>query len=322
MGCHRAVFADELEDDYDEATVSEWREHIEHLTAVPSLTGIEHRFRREWLVTFLQEPCDLRPEMEATMPRLRMSAEEAATVAAFFIPEIAPSDEPTLGSAARGRALFVARQCGRCHHFGGSGLATDAGRGGLPARLAPDLRHTRERMTAASVLRWLASPRAVKPDTLMPEPELSLEERQHIAAFLLESPLEPVAATPRLVRLPVRSDPVRWADVNARVFRRICRHCHADPEPMDGEGGPGNTGGFGFEARGIDLSSYEAIRATPELFEPDEQGVPLVVAAMWRRHLEVAGVLSDRRGMPLGLPPMSLEDIQLVESWVAQGGPR
>ncbi len=28
------------------------------------------------------------------------------------------------------------------------------------------------------------------------------------------------------------------------------------------------------------------------------------------------------RGMPLGLPPMSMEQIQLVESWIAQGARR
>jgi hypothetical protein len=28
------------------------------------------------------------------------------------------------------------------------------------------------------------------------------------------------------------------------------------------------------------------------------------------------------RGMPLGLPPLSSEDIQLVETWIAQGHPR
>jgi hypothetical protein len=28
------------------------------------------------------------------------------------------------------------------------------------------------------------------------------------------------------------------------------------------------------------------------------------------------------RGMPLGLPPLEPEQIQLVESWIAQGRPR
>jgi hypothetical protein len=44
---------------------------------------------------------------------------------------------------------------------------------------------------------------------------------------------------------------------------------------------------------------------------------------MLARWAEVAGQPNPKiRGMPLGLPPMSMEDIQLVASWVAQGRPR
>ena len=40
------------------------------------------------------------------------------------------------------------------------------------------------------------------------------------------------------------------------------------------------------------------------------------------RHREVEGEPIDGvTGMPLGLPPVPLEDIQLVESWIAQGRP-
>ena len=41
------------------------------------------------------------------------------------------------------------------------------------------------------------------------------------------------------------------------------------------------------------------------------------------RHAEEAGRPDPAvRGMPLGLPPIPLEDIQLVESWIAQGRPQ
>ena len=54
------------------------------------------------------------------------------------------------------------------------------------------------------------------------------------------------------------------------------------------------------------------------LFEPLADGTPRLVAALLARHDE-SGLTP--RGMPLGLPPLSAEDIQLVESWVAQGKP-
>jgi hypothetical protein len=41
------------------------------------------------------------------------------------------------------------------------------------------------------------------------------------------------------------------------------------------------------------------------------------------RYGEEAGTPNPNvRGMPLGLPPLPLEDIQLVETWIAQGRPQ
>ena len=61
-------------------------------------------------------------------------------------------------------------------------------------------------------------------------------------------------------RLRHPSDKYQKGDeVEARVFRRVCWHCHSDPDFARGDGGPGNHGGFGFDARGIDLSSYEGV---------------------------------------------------------------
>lgn len=44
--------------------------------------------------------------------------------------------------------------------------------------------------------------------------------------------------------------------------------------------------------------------------------------ALLARHDEVGGENGPVRGMPLGYDPLSLEEIQLVESWIAQGRPR
>jgi hypothetical protein len=52
---------------------------------------------------------------------------------------------------------------------------------------------------------------------------------------------------------------------------------------------------------------------------PAPDGLPWLVSVLMARHAEVRGhQVEGVRGMPLGLPPMSLEDIQLVESWIAQ----
>ena len=98
-----------------------------------------------------------------------------------------------------------------------------------------------------------------------------------------------------------------------------------------GDGGPGNTGGFGFAPRKLNLASYSGVAGglldahgeRQSAFAKTSDGTPRLVAAMMARYAEEAGKPSSEvRGMPLGLPPLPLEEIQLVESWIAQGRPR
>jgi hypothetical protein len=59
------------------------------------------------------------------------------------------------------------------------------------------------------------------------------------------------------------------------------------------------------------------------VFAKTADGTPLLVASLLARQKEEADeVVPDLRGMPLGLPALSAEQVQLVESWVAQGRPQ
>ena len=51
-------------------------------------------------------------------------------------------------------------------------------------------------------------------------------------------------------------------------------------------------------------------------------GTPRLLAVLLARQREIRGEQGALRGMPLGLPPLSPEQIQLVETWIAQGRPR
>jgi hypothetical protein len=195
--------------------------------------------------------------------------------------------------------------------------------------LAPDLRFTRERFRSQRLLGWLLNPQAIKSDTRMPNFDLSRDEAADIAAYLLGAPLAPEPAAP-FVRLPLLARHVSFAEANQQVFSRTCHHCHTDAASAGGDGGPGNTGGFGFGPRGVSFSSHASILAgyvdakgeRRSLFEPLADGTPRLVAALLARHDEARSTpRPEVRGMPLGLPPLSAEDIQLVESWVAQGKP-
>jgi hypothetical protein len=196
--------------------------------------------------------------------------------------------------------------------------------------LAPDLRFARQRSEPGTLVRWLLDPAKLKHDAAMPKLGLSDADARDLAAFLSFGELEAAPAPTRFERLPVLERRVAFDEVNEQVFAVTCRHCHTNPDSAGGDGGPGNTGGFGFKPRKIDFSSYQGIQSggvdaqgeRVSLFSPTRDGVPRLVAALLARANERAGQESDEvRGMPLGLPPLSPQQIQLVESWVAQGRP-
>jgi len=163
----------------------------------------------------------------------------------------------------------------------------------------------------------------------MPNFDLSVDEARDIAAYILGAELAP-EQTSAFVRLPVLARRVSFDEVNGRVFSRTCHHCHTDADAAGGDGGPGNTGGFGFAPRGVSFSSHASILAgyldangrRRSLFEPLADGTPRLVAALLARHAEARQAPNEAvRGMPLGLPALSAEDIQLVETWVVEGKP-
>jgi hypothetical protein len=132
-------------------------------------------------------------------------------------------------------------------------------------------------------------------------------------------------------RLPPLDRKVTYDEVSTKVFRRTCWHCHGEPDYAAGDGGPGNTGGFGFKPRGINFVDYGSVQAgrvddqgeRHSLFEKTADGTPRLLGALLARRDEEAGrPRADLRGMPLGYPSLSPEDVQLVESWIAQGRPR
>ncbi|MEI9936336.1 MAG: cytochrome c [Pseudomonadota bacterium] len=319
------------------AALARFRPHVASAREAPSLVALGARLQERWVVEYLLAPRDLRPKLTPSMPRLPIDPEEAAAIAAYLLASSTPpaplSTAP--GSARRGRELMDQKGCTSCHAFTGvppftlteePRAGTDAARA---AALAPDLRFTRDRFRSDRLTAWLLDPQAIKPDTRMPNFDLSRDEAADIAAYLLGATLTPEPVAP-FVRLPLLTRHVSFEETNRQVFSRTCHHCHTDAESAGGDGGPGNTGGFGFAPRGVSFSSHAAILSgyvdakgdRRSLFEPLADGTPRLVAALLARHDEVRSSPREMvRGMPLGLPPLSAEDIQLVESWVAQGKP-
>jgi cytochrome c2 len=329
--CHQAILDGRFADKPDHPR---WRKNVAHLVAAPSLNGLDKRMRYEWLVGFLLEPHDLRPALEQSMPRLKLERVQARDIATYLMgsgPVSAP--EVATGDAKRGAKLMQDKGCGDCHRMGGSQVFADKSvpnerETRVAVMLAPDLRHARERLDPGALIAWLLDPQSVKPGTPMPKMPMSDSEAQDIAAYVLTSEL----TAPPPAELPAVPKPldreVTFAEVAERVLDKTCRHCHGNPDVAVGDGGPGNTGGFGFKGRGLELTSYERVMAgflddqgeRQSVFIPTRDGTPRLVAAMMARYAEEAGKPNaEVRGMPLGLPPVPLDDIKLVVTWIAQG---
>ncbi|MET0795705.1 MAG: c-type cytochrome [Polyangiaceae bacterium] len=335
FSCHEQIISGRFP--VSAAALARFQPHVASAREAPSLLAIAERLEGAWIREYLLAPRDLRPKLTPTMPRLALDATQAADITAYLMRDakLLAANPPPKGDVQRGRDLIDAKGCASCHSFGGVApftLRESAAEGSDLARaaaLAPDLRFTRERFQHANLLAWLLDPRAMKPDTRMPNFGLAPDEAADVAAYILNATLTPEAPMP-FTRLPVLTRHVSFEETNRRVFSRTCHHCHTDPESAGGDGGPGNTGGFGFAPRGVSFSSHASILSgyldargeRHSLFEPLADGTPRLVAALLARHDETAHRAVDSvRGMPLGLPPLSAEDIQLVESWVAQGKP-
>lgn len=311
------------------ADLARWQGHVRTFLDIPSLSGAA-MLRRDYVVRQLLAPSDQRPGLAAMMPRLAISDEEARAIAAFLVPSDDASSLPR-GDAARGRASLASLGCTQCHATSNAPVVEATPDVARAVALAPDLRLTRHRLRPAAIARFLAAPRALVPDGAMPDFGLTEPVIRDLVTCLLECEFEPPATAP-IASLPSPlSRPVRYEEVDARVFHASCRHCHATAEFALGDGGAGNTGGFGFPPRGIVLDSFTGSQSGSigadgrrhSLYEPMPDGTPRLVAVLLARHVEVSGgSVEGLRGMPLGMPPLPLEDIALIDAWIRQGRSR
>lgn len=336
--CHKDIMEDRFK--AAAASITRWKPRVKEYADAPSLEAAGKRLSRKWVERYLLSPSDLRPSLHQYMPRLPIAAAEARDIAAYLVPEPdGLEDRAAIAKAdlGKGRQLLETRGCGSCHSMTGvaavpvsnpppmDGKELERGK-----KLAPDLRFARDRMSAAKMLAWLADPKAIKSDTPMPKTPLTAAEALDLTGYILSVELAAATPKPKPARLPVLTRKVTYKEVDEKVFHRTCWHCHSEPDYAIGDGGPGNSGGLGFRPRGLNLSDYNGIAGgylddkgeRASVFAKDAEGVPRLVRALLARHDEMAGEDGPVRGMPLGYAPIPLEEIQLVETWIAQGRPR
>jgi hypothetical protein len=328
----------------------------EHYTHVPSLTGMQ-RFQASWLRSFLLSPYDLRPNLGESMIRHNLTDQEIETLIRGWGAHDEPAPAaPAAEQIAAGAKLFEQKACATCHLFGNAAFATagDLVRTFTPRNplraLAPDLRHVRDRLARTTVERWIQDSRSVKPDSIMPAQTLTAEEARLIADYLFfGEPGKPATvATHRPPAYDPRAPVPTFEEVDAKVFGVLCVHCHEEPHlemGASGDGGPGNTGGFGFKGSGLSFESYATlIRGTHgsggkrvSVFRDGPGGEPVLLERVRQRYVEndrdfvrpgqdpllpASGQRATTpRGMPLVLPALSDEQFSLLERWVRGGHP-
>jgi len=95
-----------------------------------------------------------------------------------------PSKLPSGGDAAQGSELFQQLTCGNCHTIAGTSAQ---------GKIGPDLSHIGDRLTLAAgrfkntpanLAHWLTDPQAVKPDSHMPNFQLTDPQVRQLTAYL------------------------------------------------------------------------------------------------------------------------------------------
>jgi cytochrome c5 len=340
--CHKDIMEDRFK--APAASITRWKPRVKEYADAPSLEAIGKRVSRSWIESYLQRPFDVRPNLHQYMPSLPITLKQAKDIAAYLVP-----DHIGVGSTyqakedlGKGRQVLETKGCGSCHTMTGVAAipasnppAMDPREFDRAHKLAPDLRYARDRVGDLEGLRaFLRDPKAAKPDSPMPKIALTDAEIADVLGYILHVDLAEQPAPKKVERLAVLERKVTFREVDEKVFHRTCWHCHSEPDYAIGDGGPGNSGGLGFKPRGLNLSDYNGIAAgyvddkgeRSSVFAKEKDGTPRLVRAMMARHEEVNALngagYGEVRGMPLGYDPLPLEEIQLVETWIAQGRPR
>jgi mono/diheme cytochrome c family protein len=343
-GCHawvHATVADPTAAAIERRRYPLWDRYMTRVASfldVPDLTASGARLDPAFVVRYLRAPFKVRPSLAEGMIRTGFTEDEARAVSAWLASvtrprlsalaqeaaAMAPSSQDQ--HVAEGRRLYQRLACRTCHAIG-----EQAALGGGPP--SPDLTFIRGRLRPDVAAAFIADPAAFGGETRMPRYELTAVEAARLRDYLW-SPRDDHAVPELAAALPLLKRPVRYAEVRARVLDRICIHCHMDARKNGAEGGPGNTGGLGYRGVRLDLESWAGIQRGAvdargrrvSILEGGE-AAPLV-SRLRARYLEHAreragaGVVAGGApGMPLGLPPLTAEQFQLVRSWVAQGAP-
>ena len=142
----------------------------------PALNNIAFSTQPEWLIRWIQNPKQVRPD--TNMPNFNFSREEAEYIASYLwqisgLASVKNKTEFSSEMIAEGKDLFASKGCYVCHRDGETG-----------SKFAPNLFNIGEKLKYDYTVKWLLEPKKYQPQTVMPSFRLTEKEARAIAAYL------------------------------------------------------------------------------------------------------------------------------------------
>jgi mono/diheme cytochrome c family protein len=207
--------------------------------AAPDLTFQGDRATQSWLRGYLKQPTAIRlfgysPGDGARMPDFHLSDAEAAELAGFFTSASNQEAMRTnlfhpqkLSAFARNKAKVLLAEklsCLGCHRLGEQG-----------GQIGPDLTQAHVRLQPEYVYRMVKDPRAVNPQTIMPQVPLPPGTAELIVNYLLQQDPPSLATSyPSLLEMPRMVNSTASATQTAAQYVRYCGPCHGPEGRGDG----------------------------------------------------------------------------------------
>lgn len=201
----------------------------------PSLTRIAAKVDPQWMVDWIENPYDFRPQTK--MPFFYLSEEQSTAVAAYlWSGSLGASKEwlethpdpggiqPTNATQVeRGKELFGQTGCRACHAIEADERATPVG---TDKDYAPNLRRVGEKTTPRFIYWWIKDPRGFNEETRMPSLRLTDDEARDITAYLVS--LSADAERPEAKVTAATLEQPELIEQGEKLVRKYgCFGCHA-----------------------------------------------------------------------------------------------
>jgi mono/diheme cytochrome c family protein len=165
----------------------------------PSLRNVAAKSSEEWIQRWIDDPTKFRPT--TLMPKFfhltnnndeystRRGALEVAAITDYLVAKSEPLALQPMparpGDAARGRQIVESVGCRACHLIGTDQPVDTAT---LRQRFGPNLMGLAAKTTPQWVFNWIRDPKAINPDTRMPDLRLTDEQVADVTAYLMGIP--------------------------------------------------------------------------------------------------------------------------------------